>query len=100
MGWQELAGTGRKITNFPVFHGGRCRRFAGPILGRPAAIRSEIPSAGSSRCGAPSRPARVTGGASSGPIFHGLQMNKKLNLVPGLESSFLGFLELKKCLGG
>ena len=26
-------------------------------------------------------------------------MNKKLNLVPGLESSFLGFLELKKCLG-
>ena len=40
------------------------------------------------------------GGASSGPISHGSQMNKKLNLVLGLESSFLGFLELKKCLRG
>ena len=40
------------------------------------------------------------GGALSGPISHGSQMNKKLNFVPGLESSFVGFLELKKCLGG
>ena len=53
---------GRKITNFPVVHDGRCRRFAGPIPERPMAVRCEIPPAGSSGCGAPSRPARVTGG--------------------------------------
>ena len=54
MGWPEAAGNGRKIMNFPVVHGGRRRRFAGPI--------PEIPPAGSSGCGAPSRLARVTGG--------------------------------------
>ena len=36
--------------------------FAGPIPARSAAIRLEIPLAGSSGCGAPSRPARVAGG--------------------------------------
>ena len=66
---------------------------------RPAAIRREIPPAGSSLCGAPSRPARVTGGASFGPISHGSQMNKKPNLVPGLVSSFLGFWSSKSVLG-
>ena len=40
------------------------------------------------------------GGASSGPISHGSPMSKRSNSVPGLESSFLGFLEFKKCLGG
>ena len=42
----------------------------------------------------------VAGGASFGSIFHGAQMVKMTQLGPGLESSFLGFLELKKCLGG
>ena len=95
-----MAENGRKIMNFLVVHGGCHHRFACPIPARPAAVRREIPPEGSSRCCAPSRPARVAGGASSGPISHGLPMNKKLNLVPGLKSSFLGFLELKKCLGG
>ena len=35
---------------------------AAPILARPAVFRSEIPPAGLSGCGAPSRLARVTGG--------------------------------------
>ena len=38
--------------------------------------------------------------ALSGPISHGFPMSKRSNSVPGLESSFLGFLEFKKCLGG
>ena len=62
MGWSEMAGNGRKITNFPVVHGGNRRRFAGSIPLRPAAVRSEIPLAGSSGCCAPPRPARVAGG--------------------------------------
>ena len=37
-------------------------RFAGPIPAPPAAVRREIPPAGSSGCDAPSRLARVTGG--------------------------------------
>ena len=40
------------------------------------------------------------GGFSSGLISHGSQLNKRPNSVPGLESSFLGFLELKEFLGG
>ena len=98
-----VAGSGRKITNFLVVQGGRRHRFAGPIPTRSVAVRHEIPPEGSSGCCAPSRPACrrwPAGGASSGPISHGSPMNRKLNLVPGLESSFLGFLELKKCLGG
>ena len=62
MGWPEVAENGRKIMNFLVVHGGRRRRFAGPILARPAAVRREIPPEGLSGCCAPSRPARVTGG--------------------------------------
>ena len=62
MGWPEVAGKWPKITNFPVVHGGCRRRFAGPIPARPAAVRREIPPEGSFGCGAPSRPARVTGG--------------------------------------
>ena len=61
MGWPKMAGNGRKITNFHVVHGGSRRRFAGLIPARPAAVRREIPSTGSSRCCAPPRPARVTG---------------------------------------
>ena len=76
------------------------RRFTGPILARPTTVLSEIPPAGSSGCCAPPRPVRVAGGVSSGPISQGSQINKRPNSVPGLESSFLGFLELKECLGG
>ena len=57
-----VAGNGRKITNFPVVHGGTRRRFAGLIPARPAAVCREIPPAGSSGCCAPPRPARVDGG--------------------------------------
>ena len=62
MGWPEVAGNGRKITNFSVVHSGRRRSFVGPIPARPAAVRREIPPAGSSGCGAPSRLACVAGG--------------------------------------
>ena len=62
MGWPEVVGNGRKITNFSVVHGGRRRRFAGPIPVRPAAVRHEIPPTGSSGCGTPSRLAFVAGG--------------------------------------
>ena len=61
-GWPEVAGNGREILNFPVVHGSRRRPFAGPMSAHLAAVRREIPPAGSSGCGAPSRPARVAGG--------------------------------------
>ena len=61
MGCPEVAGKWPKITNFPVVHGGRRLRFAGPIPARPAAVPREIPPVGSSGCGTPSRPARVAG---------------------------------------
>ena len=57
-----VAGSGKKITNFLVVHDGRRRRFASPILARPTAVCREIPPAGLSGCGSPSRPARVIGG--------------------------------------
>ena len=64
MGWPEVAGKWPEITNFSVVHGGRRRRlrFAGSIPAHPAAVRREIPPAGSSGCGAPSRPERVADG--------------------------------------
>ena len=48
-------------------HGGRGRRFAGPIRARPAAARREISQAWSSGGGAPPRPARVHDGLSESP---------------------------------
>ena len=42
MDWIEVAENGRKITKCPVTHGGRRRRFAGPIPARPAAADREI----------------------------------------------------------
>ena len=61
-----MAGSGRKWPKNHEFSGGSrwpppppLRR---PDLVRPAAVCSEIPPAGSSGCGAPSRPAHVAGG--------------------------------------
>ena len=62
MGWPEVAEKWQEIMNFSVVHGGRCRCFAGLIPVRLAAVRFEIPPVGSSGCGAPSRPVRVTCG--------------------------------------
>ena len=67
MGWPEVAENGRKITNFLVVHGSHRRRFAGSIPASPVTVRREIPPAGSSGCGAPSRPTRVDGGRSVVP---------------------------------
>ena len=69
MGWPEVAENGRKITNFSVVHGGRRRRFAGPIPTCPVAVRREIPQTGSSGCDAPSRPACVAGDRSVVPCL-------------------------------
>ena len=40
-------------------HGGRCRRFAGPIPARPAAVGREISRPASSGCPPPIPPAPV-----------------------------------------
>ena len=42
MGWSKMAGTGRKSQEQFGDHGGRRRRFAGPIRARPAADSREI----------------------------------------------------------
>ena len=57
-----LAGNGRKIKRNPITHGGRRRRFAGPIPGRPTAVGRENLPEGSSGCPPPPCPARVAGG--------------------------------------
>ena len=57
-----VAGNGRKITNFPVVHGGSRHLFIGPIPTRPTAVRLEIPPEGSSGCCAPPRLVRFAGG--------------------------------------
>ena len=59
MGWPEVAENGRKITKCPVTHGGRRRRFAGPIPARLAAIGREMSRPASSGCPPPICPARV-----------------------------------------
>ena len=53
MGWPELAGNGRKIKKLPMTHGGRRRRFAGPIPARPEAVGREISWTASSGCPPP-----------------------------------------------
>ena len=62
MGWPEMDGKwseNRKTGKLPVTHGGRCRHFAGPILGRPAAVGREISRPASSGCPPPIPPACV-----------------------------------------
>ena len=54
--WPEI---GRKTGKLPVTHGGRRRRFAGPIPTRPAAVVREISLSASSGCHPPIPLARV-----------------------------------------
>ena len=54
-----VAGNDRKIKKIPVTHGGRRRRFAGPIPARPAAVGRKILRPNSSRCPPPTCPAHV-----------------------------------------
>ena len=54
-----VAKNGRKIKKLPVTHGGRRRRFAGPIPGRPAVVGREISRPASSGCPSPNFLARV-----------------------------------------
>ena len=61
MGWPEVVGNGRKITKFPVTHGGY-RRFVGPIPARSAVVRRETSPAAVSGCALSPRPARVADG--------------------------------------
>ena len=103
MGWLEVAGKFPKIMNFSMVQGGRCHCFACPIPARPAAVRVKFHRQDRldvahllGRCVSPvaGRWCLVWSNLSR------LVNKQKPNLVPGLESFFLGFLELKKCLGG
>ena len=42
MGWLEVVGNGRKSQEQSGDHGGRYRRFSGPIRERPATVGREI----------------------------------------------------------
>ena len=59
MGGLKWPENGRKTGKLPVTHGGRRRRFAGPIPARPAAVGSEISRPASSGCPPPIPLARV-----------------------------------------
>ena len=104
MRWPEVAGNGRKSQEQSGDHGGRRRRFAGPIPARPAAVGREILPAAASGCPLPPWPARVAGGwPEVPPSVQSSTTRRWLNdstCVPGLESFFLGFWELKSCFGG
>ena len=81
-------------------HGGRRRRFAGPIPTRPATVgRENLPTAVSG-CPLPPRLAYVAGGwLEVPPSVQSSTTRKWLNgptCVPSLESFFLGFWELKR----
>ena len=84
-------------------HSGRRRRFAGPIPARPTVAGREILSAAASGCPLPPWPARVAGGwPEVPPSVQSSTTRRWLNdptCVPGLESFFLGFWELKSCFG-
>ena len=84
-------------------HGGGHRRFACPIPARPAFVGHEILPAAASGCPLPPWPARVAGGwPELPPSVQSSTTRRWLNdptCVPGLESFFLGFWELKSCFG-
>ena len=85
-------------------HGGRPRRFAGPIRARPAAGRSEISQAWSSGGGAPPRPARVHGGwPESPPLVQNFSARKWSKRPYGVFTIWRGLprvLEFKMVLWG
>ena len=105
MGWPEVFENGRKSQEQSGDHcGRRRRRFAGSIPARPAAVGCEILPAEASGCPIPPWPARVAGGwPEVPPSVQSSTTRRWLNCstcVPGLESFFLGFWELKSCFGG
>ena len=99
-----MAENGRKSQEQSGDHGGRRRRFAGPIPVRPAAVCLKILPTAASGCPLPPWPARVAGGwPEVPPSVQSSTTRRWLNdstCNPGLESFFLGFWELKSCLGG
>ena len=54
-----VAGNGQKIKKIPLTHGGRRRRFTGPIPARPAVVGREISRPALSGCPSPKCSARV-----------------------------------------
>ena len=104
MGLSEVAENCRKSGKPPVTHGGRRRRFAGQIPARPAAVDRENLPAAASGCPLPPWPVLVAGGWPEVPYsVQSSTTHRCLNdptCVPGLESFFLGFRELKSCFGG
>ena len=91
-----MAENGRKSQEQSDDHGGRCRRFAGPIPARLGAVGREILPAAASGCPLPPWPVRVAGGwPEVPPSVQSSTTRRWLNdstCVPGLESFFLGFL--------
>ena len=104
MGWPEVVENGRKSQEQSVDQGVHCRRFAGPIPTRPAAVGHEILPAAASGCPLPPWPACVAGGwLEVPPSVQSSTTHRWLNgstCVPGLESFCLGFWELKSCFEG
>ena len=84
-------------------HSGGRRRFACQIPTRPASVGREILPAAASGCPLPPWSARVAGGwPELPPSIQSSTTRRWLNdstCVPGLESFFLGFWELKSCFG-
>ena len=93
----------RKSGKLPMTHDGRRHRFIGPIPACPEAVGREILLVAASGCPLHPWPARVAGGWSEvPPSVQSSTTRRWLNgstCVPGLESFFLGFLELKSCFG-
>ena len=85
-------------------HGGRRRRFADLIPARPAAVGCENLPEAAFGCPLPPWLVRVAGGwPEVPPSVQSSTTRRWLNdptCVPGLESFFLRFWELKSCFGG
>ena len=90
-----MAGNGRKSGKPQVTHGGRHRRFTGPIPERPAAVGRENLPVAAFGCPLPPWPACVAGGwLEVPPSVQSSTTRKWLNnptCVPGFESFFVGF---------
>ena len=105
MGWPEVAGNFRKITKFPVTHGGRRRRlFADPIPARSAVVRRETSPAVASGCAMSPRPACVAyGWQEVRPLVQSFTARKWPNgptLCSQFGELFPRVLELKRVFWG